>query len=209
MVVPDRRPPHHRRDGGRDGLLCARERALPGSIMVNRHGRRFCNEAANYNALGGAFHRLDESRLDYENVPAYLLLDQATVDRFGVFGSAPGAPVPEWAARAGTIADLAAALGLPAAPLLETVDRFNRHAAEGWTPTTAVAGAPTTAGRAAGRATPTRRSRRSDRWRPRRSTGWRCPSGRSAPRAAPARTPTGGCSTSTATSSTGSTRRAT
>ena len=35
--------------------LVLRERTLPRSIMVNRQGRRFCNEAANYNALGGAF----------------------------------------------------------------------------------------------------------------------------------------------------------
>ncbi len=33
--------------------------------MVNRYGRRFANEAANYNAFGGAFHHLDESKLDY------------------------------------------------------------------------------------------------------------------------------------------------
>jgi 3-oxosteroid 1-dehydrogenase len=79
-----------RRDGGRNALLSARERALPGSIMVNRHGRRFANEAANYNALGGAFHRLDESKLDYANVPAYMIFDQSVVDRFGAFGLPPG-----------------------------------------------------------------------------------------------------------------------
>jgi hypothetical protein len=32
--------------------LVLRERTLPRSIMVNRQGRRFGNEAANYNALG-------------------------------------------------------------------------------------------------------------------------------------------------------------
>ncbi len=38
--------------------LVLAERTRPGSIMVNAAGRRFCNEAANYNSLGGAFHEL-------------------------------------------------------------------------------------------------------------------------------------------------------
>ncbi|HKT00451.1 MAG TPA: FAD-dependent oxidoreductase [Rugosimonospora sp.] len=120
--------PGVRRDGGANGLLSARERALPGCIMVNRYGRRFANEAANYNALGGAFHRLDESRLDYLNVPAYLVFDQSTVDRYGVFGAVPGDEVPDWVTRAGTLEELATALGIPADGLLATVARFNDHA---------------------------------------------------------------------------------
>ena len=120
--------PGLRRDGGRNGLLSARERALPGSIMVNRRGHRFCNEAANYNALGGAFHRLDESRLDYANVPAFMVFDQSTVDRFGVFGVAPGGELPDWVSRAGTIEEIAEKFGLPAGELRATVHRFNEHA---------------------------------------------------------------------------------
>ena len=38
------------------------ERTRPHCIMVNRHGRRFANEAANYNAFGAAFHVEDVSR---------------------------------------------------------------------------------------------------------------------------------------------------
>src|SRR5262249_54296662 len=120
--------PGVRRDGGRNGLLSARERALPGSIMVNRHGRRFANEAANYNALGGAFHRLDESRLDYLNVPAYMVFDQSVVDRFGALGVVPGGAMPDWVTRAETLPELAEALGLPAGALMATVERFNENA---------------------------------------------------------------------------------
>lgn len=39
--------------------LVLAERTRPGSIMVNGAGERFCNEAANYNSLGEAFHRLE------------------------------------------------------------------------------------------------------------------------------------------------------
>jgi hypothetical protein len=126
--------PGERRDGGHNALLSARERALPGCIMVNRHGYRFANEAANYNALGGAFHRLDESRLDYRNVPAYMIFDQSTVDQFGAFGVGPGGEMPEWVTRAPTLEKLASAFGIPARPLLATVERFNENARAGVDP---------------------------------------------------------------------------
>lgn len=126
--------PGVRRDGGANALLSARERALPASIMVNRYGRRFANEAANYNALGGAFHRLDESKLDYVNVPAYMIFDQSMVDRFGAFGVAPGGELPDWVTRAETLEELAEVFGIPAAELRATVERFNEHARIGADP---------------------------------------------------------------------------
>jgi len=126
--------PGIRRDGGRNALLSARERALPGCIMVNRYGHRFANEAANYNALGGAFHRLDESRLDYLNVPAYMIFDRSTVDRFGAFGVSPGGTMPDWVTRAETLEELADLFGIPAAGLRATVDKFNADARAGVDP---------------------------------------------------------------------------
>ncbi|MDQ4116948.1 MAG: FAD-dependent oxidoreductase, partial [Actinomycetota bacterium] len=53
------------------------ERTRPGSIMVNRTGRRFANEAANYNALGGAFHQFDPTAFRYANLPCWLVFDAA------------------------------------------------------------------------------------------------------------------------------------
>ena len=126
--------PGHRRDGAENGSLSARERALPGSVMVNRYGHRFANEAANYNAFGGAFHHLDESRLEYPNIPAYMIFDQSTVDRFGVFGGAAGDPVPEWVVSAPTLEELGAKFGIPSDALRETVDRFNTNARDGVDP---------------------------------------------------------------------------
>ncbi|MWA07361.1 FAD-dependent oxidoreductase [Actinomadura sp. LD22] len=126
--------PGRRRDGARDGLLTSRERALPGSIMVNGRGRRFANEAANYNAFGGAYHQLDASRFEYPNMPSYLIFGRSAVDRFGVFGGAPGGAVPGWVTRAGTLDELAAVFGLPAAELRTTVERFNENAGAGVDP---------------------------------------------------------------------------
>src|SRR5262249_43328351 len=91
-------------------------------------------EAANYNALGGAFHRLDESRLEFGNVPAYMIFDQSTVDRFGAFGVGPGGEMPDWVTRATTLEKLAAAFAIPAAPLRATVEEFNANARAGVDP---------------------------------------------------------------------------
>src|SRR4051812_22722414 len=38
--------------------------------MVNRRGRRFVDEAANYNALGNAFHVVEVAGFEYVNSPA-------------------------------------------------------------------------------------------------------------------------------------------
>ena len=46
-----------------------RERSLPRNIMVNVRGQRFTNEAANYNALGGAFHAFDPTQFRQSTSP--------------------------------------------------------------------------------------------------------------------------------------------
>ena len=101
------------------------ERTLPRSIMVNGQGRRFTNEAANYNALGGAFHHLDPTSFAYVNQPAWLIIDQGFVDRFGGFGVPPGGPAQPWLIRADDLGALAEATGIPPTALSETVVRWN------------------------------------------------------------------------------------
>ncbi|MFH5821853.1 FAD-dependent oxidoreductase [Georgenia sp. AZ-5] len=111
---------------GRQGVqLVLRERTLPRSIMVNRSGRRFTNEAANYNALGGAFHQFDAARFEYMNQPCWLVFDQGFVDRYGGFGVPAGGRMPAWVTQAATLHGLAGQLGIPATELERTVDRWN------------------------------------------------------------------------------------
>ena len=50
-------------------LLGSDERARPGAILVNRAGKRFVNEAANYNALGRTLHAFDAGTHTYANLP--------------------------------------------------------------------------------------------------------------------------------------------
>lgn len=110
------------------------ERTVPHSIMVNRKAQRFCNEAANYSALAGAFHAFDPQSYDYLNLPAWLVFDENYVERYPIGPRLPGQPVPDWVARADTLEGLAQRLGLDPVALAETVARFNRHCAAGEDP---------------------------------------------------------------------------
>lgn len=110
------------------------ERTVPHSIMVNRSGRRFCNEAANYSALGGVFHQFDPANYDYRNLPAYLIFDAQYAARYPLGTRQPGQPIPDWVMRADTLEGLAAQIGIDGAALGETVTRFNTHADAGHDP---------------------------------------------------------------------------
>jgi succinate dehydrogenase/fumarate reductase flavoprotein subunit len=110
------------------------ERTVPHSIMVNRAGKRFCNEAANYSALGGVFHQFDATRYDYPNLPAWLIFDAQYAARYPLGNRQPGQPLPDWVMRAETIEDLARQIGLDPAALGATVARFNAHADAGADP---------------------------------------------------------------------------
>jgi 3-oxosteroid 1-dehydrogenase len=113
--------------------LVAGVRSLPRCIMVNRKGKRFTNEAANYNAIGAAFHDQDVTAFDYANLPCWMVFDQGFVDRYGfsLGGTGPGEPPPQWVTSAPTVASLASKLGLPAAELETTVARWNARVASG------------------------------------------------------------------------------
>lgn len=111
--------------GEDSSLLVLRERTLPGSIIVNGRGRRFANEATNYNALGGAFHQIDPTTFDYPNATAWLIFDDTMARRYGVFGAAPGAEAPGWVRSYASLTALAADAGIPAEDLSATVARWN------------------------------------------------------------------------------------
>jgi 3-oxosteroid 1-dehydrogenase len=110
------------------------ERTRPHAIMVNDDGVRFTNEAANYNALGSAFHVVDVARFAYVNHPAWLLLDHHFLAQYGLARHRPPAPAPAWLIEAATITELAERISVPADALQATVQRWNAHAAAGADP---------------------------------------------------------------------------
>jgi 3-oxosteroid 1-dehydrogenase len=110
------------------------ERSRPHCIMVNKRAERFANEAANYNALGSAFHVIDVGTFDYVNHPAWMIFDDHYLATYGLAGHRSPAPVPDWIVSAPTLAELAGMIGLPPASLEATVMRWNRGAAHGEDP---------------------------------------------------------------------------
>ena len=143
--------------------------------MVNRRGRRFTNEAANYNAFGAAFHVEDVSRFEYANLPCWLVFDQttSTPTASGSRPAAAAAQVPAWVPRGDTPAELAAVARHRRRGARADDRALERRCAPRATiPTSAAATAPSTAGGAtrtaragatprsvrstAGRTTPTR-----------------------------------------------------
>lgn len=110
------------------------ERTMPGTLMVNRHGRRFVNEAISYDRMAGAFHARDPATHDHPNLPCWLILDEAARRRMPVAGADPAAPPPPFMVSAESPGALAEALGLDPAALEASVARFNAHARRGEDP---------------------------------------------------------------------------
>ena len=117
-------------DGEPFAWMVNRERVQPRTIMVNRAGRRFANEASNYNAFGAAFHQLDPGSFDYMNLPAFMIMDHGYMTRNGLYRYRGEGAVPGWMTAAETLAELADLIGVDGAGLEETVDRWNAHVAD-------------------------------------------------------------------------------
>ncbi len=114
------------------------ERAFPGSIIVDRHGRRFMNEAANYDAAGRAM--ADAALAEGLDTPGFMIFDARYRSRYIAGPLKPSPPVAdrllrrevrEMLFKAPTLDALAAQIGVDAAALRDTVERFNAFARSG------------------------------------------------------------------------------
>jgi 3-oxosteroid 1-dehydrogenase len=120
-------------DGQQRSRSVRLERTRPRSIIVNRAGRRFVNEACDYNSMAGAFHYLDP-RDGYVNDTAWIIFDSLHLKRYGFLGVAPGEPVPDWFAASADLVELGAKMGIDAAGLTRTIEDWNRNVAVGSDP---------------------------------------------------------------------------
>lgn len=110
-------------------------RGAPSSIVVNRHGNRFANEALPYNDFPKAFGIYDPEAVDFPNAgPGFLIFDRTVRDSQRILSMFPGQPDPDWVVKADTIGALAERIGLDPAALEATVGRYNVHAADGEDP---------------------------------------------------------------------------
>ncbi|AUW58922.1 oxidoreductase [Sphingobium sp. SCG-1] len=116
------------------------ERTMPGGLMVNAKGRRFTNEASNYNAFGAAFHEQDVTAFQYANLPCWLIFNADFYSRYPFLVGGltdhfdEGARPPQWVPSGDTLRTLADRVGIDADGLEASVARFNANASEGRDP---------------------------------------------------------------------------
>lgn len=122
----------------RDGELVPQfewGRGSPASIVVNRKGVRFANEALPYNDFPKAFGVYDPNAAEFPNAgPGWMIFDRSVRDSQRILSMFPGEPDPTWVVKADTIAELAARIWVDASTLEATVARYNGHAAHGEDP---------------------------------------------------------------------------
>ncbi|MGW1611918.1 3-oxosteroid 1-dehydrogenase [Streptomyces sp. NPDC002285] len=117
--------------------FCLAERTLPGGLLINAVGARFVNEAAPYSDV---VHTMYDVHDTSPAIPSWLIVDQNYRNRYLFKDVLPALPLPaDWyssgaAHKAWTLDALARSIGVPAAALRTTVDRFNSQARQGRDP---------------------------------------------------------------------------
>jgi succinate dehydrogenase/fumarate reductase flavoprotein subunit len=109
-------------------------RGRAGTMMVNRHGRRFVNESMNYSDMGVIMKTFDPLAYEYPNMPSHILFDGGLRENFRIASLDPGTPDPEWLNRADTIEELAELTDIDRDGLRHQLEEFNRNAAKGVDP---------------------------------------------------------------------------
>jgi succinate dehydrogenase/fumarate reductase flavoprotein subunit len=109
-------------------------RGRAGTMMVNRHGRRFVNESMNYSDMAVIMKAFDPLAYEYTNMPCQLIFDGGLRERFQIGSLDPGTPDPDWLTRADTVSELAELTGVDVAGLEQQVETFNHNAARGVDP---------------------------------------------------------------------------
>lgn len=114
------------------------ERTLPGCILVDSAGRRFVNEAAPYTDIVSAMY--SNQRKGVTSVPCWMVFDAEFRRKYPCGALLPGYAQPDWQVpkhlrsyyhKAASLEALAAQIGVDAAGLVATVQRFNPMAARG------------------------------------------------------------------------------
>lgn len=105
------------------------EYAMPHSMIVDRHGNRYCNDSYWVDICR---RTLDP---DDTHLPFFLVWDDQHRLKYGLGATPPGGDYPEgWVQSADTLAELGEWLGVDGAQLTRTAERFSEHAEKGEDP---------------------------------------------------------------------------
>jgi len=115
------------------------EKALPGSVMVNKNGERFVNEAAPYIDVVNAMY--EKNAPEAPCIPAYLVFDAEYRKKYPCGPILQASQQPDWALpkafrrgylkKSDTLEGLAAQLDVDPVGLTKTVDKMNAYARTG------------------------------------------------------------------------------
>jgi len=114
------------------------ELSLPGSVLVNKRGQRYVNEASPYGDKVAAMYA--KNTPEAETIPSYLIFDANFRKKYPVGPLLPGQQQPDWMApkqvmelmpKANTLKELAEKLGIDAVELEATVAKMNEYARTG------------------------------------------------------------------------------
>lgn len=106
----------------------------PHTIVVNRAGKRFGNEAF-YRSFYYTIDQIDGATQTHPNFPCWVVIDSQVLEKYPFFTQTPG---QDWndalGVKAESLGELARLIGVDAAGLEETVARFNANAEQGVDP---------------------------------------------------------------------------
>jgi succinate dehydrogenase/fumarate reductase flavoprotein subunit len=107
----------------------------PGSILVNRAGRRFMHGGYTYNDFPHGFGTFDQRYPGFPNKgPGWVIFGTTVKDTVQIMSVAPSDRAPDWIPQANTIRELADKIGIDPDTLEETVSNYNKHAPSGEDP---------------------------------------------------------------------------
>jgi 3-oxosteroid 1-dehydrogenase len=107
---------------------------LPHSIVVNRAGRRFANEAF-YRSIFFAVDVIDGGTQTHPNFPCWLIIDSQAREKYPLGSIMPGEELPDGVGvKASSLEELARKTGIDAEGLAATVAGFNRNSERGEDP---------------------------------------------------------------------------
>ncbi len=101
----------------------------PHSIIVNKSGRRFGDEAF-FQKLQNGLRAFDVATHSYPNLPCFWIFDSQYAEKYS-FSGLPIGQIPDFIARGDSAEELGGALGVDGAGLREELARFNDFVAKG------------------------------------------------------------------------------